>query len=265
MDLSLLLATPTAAFILTILVWWLSTGVLIMLCAAPGRRLDVGIGAATLVLAISIYGITQSADDTSPTGAYVAFLSALGIWGWIEMMFLMGLVTGPRTLPCPDGISGGERFALAVQALLYHELLIVAGAVAILALTWDAPNLTGLFAFLILLAMRISAKLNIFLGVPNLTDEFLPKRLGYLKSYFRKGGASVFFPISVGASSLVAIGLISSAVNATGGAAIGLALLAALIALAILEHVFMVVPIMDSVLWRWALPASASKNDDQRA
>ena len=59
----------------------------------------------------------------------------------------------------------------------------------------------------------------------------------------------------------VAVGFFVSALPIVGAQM----LLAALIALAILEHVFMVVPIMDSVLWRWALPASASKNDDQRA
>jgi putative photosynthetic complex assembly protein 2 len=107
--------------------------------------------------------------------------------------------------------------------------------------------------------MRISAKLNIFLGVPNLTDEFLPARLGYLKSYFRKCDTNLLFPVCITASTLVAIALAHKALLSEGAAAGGFALLFALTALAILEHVFMVVPLPDAILWRWALP---SKNNE---
>jgi putative photosynthetic complex assembly protein 2 len=144
---------------------------------------------------------------------------------------------------------------MALQALLYHELMIVFWAGLIVMLTWRAPNQIGTFAFLILMAMRISAKLNIFLGVPNLTDEFLPQRLVYLKSYFRKGQISSLFPATVGAAALVAIFLAQKALGASGAEASGFALLFSLIALAILEHLFMVFPIPDAVLWRWAFPA----------
>ena len=257
--------TPqTVAFILTILVWWLSTGVLIMVCARSRQNYPLSIVAAALVLAGAVYGLVTSAWDPAPTGAYVAFLSALGVWGCIEMTFLLGLVTGPRTQPCPTGVSGWERFRLALQTLIYHELMIAAAALAIVALTWGAPNQTGTFAFLILMAMRISAKLNIFLGVPNLTDEFLPQRLGYLKSYFRKREVNLLFPVTVGAATVVAIHLAQSALGADGAEAASFALLFALTALAILEHLFMIVPLPDAVLWRWAMPAAASKPNDDR-
>ena len=34
--------------------------------------------------------------------------------------------------------------------------------------------------------MRQSAKLNVFLGVRNLSEEFLPQHLHYLQSYFTR-------------------------------------------------------------------------------
>jgi putative photosynthetic complex assembly protein 2 len=243
------------AVLLAILAWWFSTGVILLLCALPRRTFGWSLTAASLIAGGAIYAFVRSAWDTGPAGAYIAFLSALGIWGWIEMSFLMGFVTGPRTAPCPADAQGWHRFRLAIQTLLYHELTILAAAIALVALTWNAPNQTGTMAFLILMVMRISAKLNIFLGVPNLTDEFLPARLGYLKSYFRKCDTNLLFPVCITGSTLVAIVLAHKALLADGAAAGGFALLFALTALAILEHIFMVVPLPDAVLWRWALPA----------
>jgi len=242
------------AFGLAVLAWWASTGAIIMLCALPRQTFGWSMAGATLALAAATYGLAHSAWDTGPSAVYVAFLSAIGVWGWIEMSFLMGYVTGPRTAPCPADATGWRRFHLALQTVLYHELVIVAAGIAVVALTWKAPNQTGTFAFLILMAMRISAKLNIFLGVPNLTDELLPERLSYLKSYFRKCDVNLLFPVSVGLSSLVAFVLARQALVADGTRAAGLALLFTLLALAILEHFFMIMPMPDAVLWRWALP-----------
>lgn len=247
------------AVLLAILAWWFSTGIILVLCALPRRTFGWSLTAASLIAGGAIYAFDRSAWDTGPTGAYIAFLSALAIWGWIEMSFLMGFVTGPRTAPCPEGAEGWHRFRLAIQTLLYHELTILGAATALIVLTWNAPNQTGTLAFLILMAMRISAKLNIFLGVPNLTDEFLPARLGYLKSYFRKCDTNLLFPVCITASTLVAILLAHKAWLSEGAASGGFALLFALTALAILEHIFMVVPLPDAILWRWAMPHKDNK------
>jgi putative photosynthetic complex assembly protein 2 len=255
------LAEHGFTFVLVILAWWLSTGLVMWLCALPKRTFAWSFAAASFLLILSIYGLIQSASNVTAAGAYIAFASALGIWGWIEMSFLMGFITGPRTAPCPADAKGFRRFALALEALLYHELAIVIAAAGVVALTWDAPNQTGTFAFLILMAMRISAKLNIFLGVPNLTDEFLPERLGYLKSYFRKRDFNLLFPVSIVLSAAVAAVLAQRVIGADGAEAVGFALLLALVALAMLEHFFMIMPLPDAVLWRWAIPAATKPID----
>ncbi|MDX2223421.1 MAG: putative photosynthetic complex assembly protein PuhE [Rhodospirillaceae bacterium] len=253
----------TALF--AVVAWWLSTGAILWLCLQPRRTHGRSMLGATLLLPLALYGLAASADDAGPAGAYVAFVSALAVWGWIEMTFLLGFVTGPRVAPCPDDATGWRRFRLAAEALLYHELLIVAGALAAIALTWDAPNQTGTLAFLVLTAMRISAKLNIFLGVPNLTDEFMPAHLHYLKSYFRKRPFNALFPVSVIASGAVAVALAQRAIaaEAAGADAAGTVLVCALLALAILEHFFMMMPLRDAALWRWAMPVAASKPTDK--
>lgn len=250
------------SLLFAIALWWASTGVILMLGALPRRTFIWSMLAATVTLCAALYGIAHSANDESVAGAYVAFLSAIAIWGWIEMSFLMGFVTGPRTLACPVDARGWTRFRLAAQTLIYHEVAILAGAGAIVGLTWGAPNQVGTLAFLILMGMRISAKLNLFLGVPNITDEFIPDHLAYLKSYFRKRPANAFFPVAIAASATAAFILMGWVVGADdgGGQAVGAMLLFTLLMLGILEHVFMVLPLGDAALWRWAVSGSSARD-----
>jgi putative photosynthetic complex assembly protein 2 len=247
------------AFGFTVLVWWVGTAAVMLTCALPRRTYVWSFLGGCGLLAVAIAGLAGNARSLSPAAAYLSFLSAVGIWGWLEMAFLMGYLTGPRRAPCPSDATGWRRFRLAVETLLYHELSILAATALVFWLTWGAPNQTGTFAFLILVVMRISAKLNIFLGVPNLADELLPERLAYLKSYFRKRSLNLFFPVSIAGASLAAIGLAVRLAGTEGGEACGAALLLTLLALAILEHVFMILPIPDSVLWDWAIPVAATK------
>jgi putative photosynthetic complex assembly protein 2 len=249
-----------------VMIWWASTGVIMILCALPRRFIALSLGIATALAGVAAWAVATSAHDVSALGAYVAFGAALALWGWLEMTFLTGLITGPRTTPCPAGAAGWRRFRLATEALLYHELAIAAVAVLVVVLTWDAPNQIGTFTFLILFGMRISAKLNIFLGVPNLTDEFMPPRIAYLKTYFRKAERNPLFPISIAVSTAIAALLAWRALGAEAGGAdaVGFTLLFTLLALAIVEHGFMVLPVRDAALWRWAMPAQTAGAKERR-
>jgi putative photosynthetic complex assembly protein 2 len=245
------------SFFFTVALWWLSTGVIIKLCTLPRRNVGWVLLGGAAMLAASLWGLAEGARASTPIGTYFAFLSAIGVWGWLEITFLTGCITGPRRAPCPADATGWRRFRLAVETLLYRELAVLAAAGAVIGLTWGAPNQTGTLAFLILMIMRFSAELNIFLGVPNLTDDLLPERLAYLKTYFRKRSFNMLFPVSISASSVIAAGFAQRAIGAEGAEAIGGALLFTLLSLAILEHFFMVMPIPDGVLWLWAMPGPA--------
>ena len=110
------------------------------------------------------------------------------MWAWQEVGFLLGYVTGPRQAPARPGSSEPQRFVQAIQTILYHEFALVVLGVLVLAITWDAPNQVGLWTFTILWVMRQSAKLNLFLGVRNLNDEFLPEHLRHLADAISRGG-----------------------------------------------------------------------------
>ncbi len=239
----------------TAFVWWFSTGVIVYLDGLPRRTFRWSMLGATALSLGALYSLTTSATDTTVTSAYVAFTCAIMVWGWNEMGFLMGYVTGPRPAPCPAGAVGFERFSYATMAILYHELALVASLALIAGLTWDQPNQVGVWTFAVLWVLRLSSKINVFLGVPNLTEEFLPQGLSFLKSYFRKAPMNVAFPISISLSTtaLVVLAQQAIAVDVTAFQAAAFTFVCALLALAILEHWLMVLPLPAAALWSWGL------------
>ncbi len=247
----------------TMFVWWFSTGIILFLDRLPRRTFRWSMLGATAVLAASMHGLVISSAMTDVAGAYLAFTSALMIWGWLEMAFLMGFVTGPRKHACDAGCRGWRHFLHAVGALLYHELSIVASAGIVVALTWDQPNQVGTWSFMILWGMRQSAKLNLFFGVPNLNVELLPAHLQFLKAYLNKRPMNLLFPFSIVVSTVIASLAIEAALATEVSAfdAAGLTLLGTLLVLAILEHWFLVLPLPVNALWSWSLRHPQSADD----
>ena len=152
--------------------WWLSTVVLIYRAGLERSSFRMTLAATTAVMVIGAVALLASRSDTSVAGAYLGFFGGLAMWAWHEVTYLFGFVTGPEAAACPPGTTGWDRFVRGVRTCLYHELAVVATALLLLAVFWSASNQVGLWTFIILWLMRWSAKLNIFLGVRNLHDEF---------------------------------------------------------------------------------------------
>jgi putative photosynthetic complex assembly protein 2 len=246
-----------------LLVWWFGTGIVLCLVRIGPRKQSLVIVGATVVLVASAYGLAATAGVTTVSSAYLAFSCAILAWCWLEITFLTGHVTGPRKSACPAGASGWRRVGLAINAILYHELALLAFGAGIVALTWQGANQVGAATFLILWIMRLSAKLNLFLGVPFLNDDLLPERLGHLKSYFSCRPMNAFFPVAVTASTILATLLAVRALEAkTEFGTTAFLLLATLVALAVLEHWFMAVPVPVRAIWEWGM---GSRNADARA
>ena len=217
--------------------WWISTGVILLLDGLPRwtfRFSVTGLGGLALG---SLYGLWYSSRFASKPMAYLAFGCALGVWAFHELTFLLGLVTGPRKAPCPPDAVGWRRFVYATAAILYHELVLFFSLLFIFALTRGAPNQVGTETFFVLWIMRLSAKFNVYLGVRNLTTEFIPAHLRYLLSYFRKARLNPLMPVSIALASVV----------------VARTLVATLLAMAVLEHLFLTLPVPDALLWRWAV------------
>jgi putative photosynthetic complex assembly protein 2 len=241
--------------IFTLFIWWFSTGAILFLNGLPSRTFKWTMLGTSVVLVAALAGLGLTRDDTSVSGAYLAFTSGVMVWAWQEVAFLLGYVTGPRRTPCPPESSGWQRAGYAFMAVMHHELALVGLGLAVVALTWGGENPTGLWTFMILWVMRQSAKLNVFLGVRNLNEGFLPIHLKYLQTYFTRRAMNRLFPVSVIVSSVVAA-MIWQAATATGITAFdatALTFAATMLTLAVLEHWFMVLPLPFEVMWNWGL------------
>ena len=169
-------------------------------------------------------------------------------------------MTGPRRTACPVGSTGWRRAGFAIQTLLHHELALMVLCIAVVAVTWGGTNPTGIATFMIFWVMRQSAKLNVFLGVRNLSEAFLPPHLKYLQTYFKRAPMNALFPVSVAVSSWLAV-LLWQAAAAHGVSAFeatALTFSGTLLSLAILEHWFMVLPLPSQALWNWGLRSRAT-------
>lgn len=244
----------TIPLVFAVFIWWFSTGLVLILDGLPSTTFRWSVMISSIVAVTALYGLAHTSATASVVNAYCAFTCALLIWGWHELTFLTGWLTGPRKLASTSA-SGWPRFTQAVAAIIWHELAILASGVLIMAITWNAPNQIGLWTFLVLWSMRTSAKLNLFFGVRNLSEEFLPTHLTYMASYFRRLPMNAFFPISVlGASAVLAALMVRTLHPATSSIEIvGLVLVSTLLAMAILEHFLLVLPLPSTALWRWAL------------
>lgn len=254
-----------ALFVL--ILWWFSTGVIMYL---DGLRQETFrwtmLGASTLALA-SLAGLHATAHSHTLQGAYLAFVFGVLVWAWIETAFLTGLVTGPSRAPCPPGATGWLRFRAALGAILWHEFAIIAGALLIAAVTWGGANQVGFWTFIAFWVMRQSAKLNVYLGVRNLAEAFLPDHLRYLESFFRRRRMNALLPLSVIAGSVATYLLLQQAMaaGATPHEVAGFTLLAALVGLGVVEHIFMVMPVPADALWRWGLASRKPATEAARA
>ncbi len=236
-------------------VWWFSTGLIMYLDGLPPRTFKWSLAGATVLLALSLGGLALTRDTLTLRGAYLAFTFGLLAWGWQEISFYMGFVTGPRRAPCEENCRGWRHFGHAIQTSLWHELAIIASGIAVVALTWHGRNQVGTWTFMVLWWMHQSAKLNVFLGVRNLNEEFLPEHLRFLRSFLTKKSMNLLFPVSITVSTVILVRLVQAATAAGASRfdAAGFCFLATLMALAILEHWLLMLPLPAAALWGWSL------------
>jgi putative photosynthetic complex assembly protein 2 len=257
-------ASPWIAALVALFAWWSSTGaILVLVRRADGAGHPLWAVLATLpLIAFGVAAVAVSGARMDVAGAYLAFAGALAVWGWIELAFLTGVITGPNRTELRAGVAEWERFVRAWGTVAYHEMTLTAALLGLAVLSHGAPNRFGFWTFAILWAARISAKLNLYLGVRKVNTQFIPRSLIHLPSHFREARINWLFPTSVTLLSFATFCWLERVAFAPGPfEAVGFALLAALTALALLEHWFMVVRLPDEKLWQWMLPKTDTKNE----
>ena len=172
------MASPWIAALVALFLWWFSTGAILVVvnraCRTGGRAyLSTTLWAIPFLLAGTL-GLLWSLEADTVVGAYAGFLSALAIWGWFELAFLTGIIAGPNSSPCPKNAHPLERFVRAWGTIAYSEMALIATLILIVAVSHGATNTVAMWTYVILFFARVSAKLNLYLGVPNINNRVHP-------------------------------------------------------------------------------------------
>jgi putative photosynthetic complex assembly protein 2 len=239
---------------LTVLLWWGSTGLITRLVRRDPRSYPSLLAATSIIAVIGLAVLVGVREDTRAVAAIAGFCASLALWSWIEVTFLTGAITGQiRALPANLPRRGWRHALFALRAILWHELTIIVltATVALLSIGW--PNTIGLATLLVLWVLRSSAKLNLFLGVRNLGEGFLPDHLAHLLDHFHHRRMNALLVAWLGSQAAAATLPVE---------AVGYTMVATLAALGVLEHLLMVVPLPPEMLWgRRPAPPRVSAGD----
>ncbi|MEO1487987.1 MAG: putative photosynthetic complex assembly protein PuhE [Pseudomonadota bacterium] len=243
-------------FIVTVMIWFVATGLVAWADNRDAKTFPRSLAIGGFAGISGLVVILIASQSVSSMAVYIAFVGALLVWGWHEIGFLTGAAAGPRREPAAPGLKGFERFTQASATVIHHEVALALTALLLISLSWNAPNQIGATVFVLLFGLRLCAKINMFIGVPNSTAEMLPPHLGYLKSYFGRNRMTWLLTGSIAAISAIALWFGSLAAAAPLGSAemVGASLLTTLCMLGALEHLFLALPFRDGMLWGWALP-----------
>jgi putative photosynthetic complex assembly protein 2 len=254
-----MMLSPWIAALVAIFTWWFFTGVILFIVRKSDGSKEVAHSRSVFLsipfAALGVAGLFISAAELTTTKRISRFhLSTAGLG--LDRIGIFGRDHNwSRTYRLPYDIKGWDRFYRAYSTLMHHELLLVSSLLVVVVICANATNTVGMWTYLILYAARISAKLNLFFGVPHINTEFVPKPLEHLKSYFTQGRITIAFPIGVTFLSLAFACFTERWIaSETSAQAVGFALLTSMAALAAIEHWLMVVPLPDAKLWRWMLP-----------
>jgi len=240
--------------LLTVVLWWASTGTIARLIGRAPDTYPRLIALSSFIGLVGLVTLIALREVTSLSSALLSLLAALAVWGWIEVTFLTGKITGlPVARPASDAALL-PRAGAAFTAILWHELLIAATVLVVAIALLGQANDLGLQVLVLLWLMRSSAKLNLFLGVRNLGEAFLPVHLHHLLDFMRQRRMNPLLPLSILLGLAIAGGFGMGALAAeTVHHAAASTIVATLAVLAAFEHLLMVLPLPAEALWRWSL------------
>ena len=243
------------SFFVAVLLWWLMTGLALLSVHRSRRTQRIIFVLVTLSMVAALFLVEVNAARATTLAAITGFAMGLGIWGWLELSYLMGFITGPVKEPAAAGValSQGRRFQQALGTTIYHELLVVAVVGGVCVLGAGLPNPTIQNTLAVLWLMRWSTKLNLFFGVRHFNSAWLPAQMRYITSFLGPDKNNWFTVVSTLFAAYCTYLLFFYGQAATEPAmGLSLFLIAWLAALAVLEHCFLMIPMGETALWRWA-------------
>ena len=101
-----------------IFIWWFSTGIVIVLNRMSQTTIILSLVISSMLGMGALVGLAHTAHQTGVTGAYCAFTCALLAWGWNELSFLTGWITGPQKTAILQSTQGWPRFVASFNAVV---------------------------------------------------------------------------------------------------------------------------------------------------
>lgn len=244
------------AALFSVLSWWLGTGAILWLVRLPAATFRWSMFGLSFLLGLSLWTAAISMRSHTVLNAYIGFVSVIAMWSWHEMAFLTGWLTGPRRMVLDHGLNLRQRFIQSLQVLLYHELALIFNFGVLVAMQQGYPNHMALCTFALLWCMRLSAKLNLFFGVPFVGEQYLPVHLRYIGSYFKQAPVTLCFFLTMGVSCVTWAWMVWEVQSGMVLVNAAWVLLCSLLGLAIIEHLLMVFAMPLQNLWSWAMKRS---------
>ena len=236
-----------------VLLWWLMTGLALLSVHQPRAMRQPIFMLATMLAVAALWGVEANAARHTALATVTGFAMGLVIWAWLELSYLMGYITGPIKRAAKDDMTWPQRFYNALGTTIYHEVLVVGVVGIVCILGAGLPNPTIQNTLAVLWLMRWSTKLNLFFGVRHFNSQWLPDNMRYITSYLRAGKNSWFIVFSTTIATYCTYLLFSYGhIAVEPASALSLFLIAWLAVLAVLEHCFLMVPMGETALWRWA-------------
>jgi putative photosynthetic complex assembly protein 2 len=244
--------------LIALLSWWFGTGIILLLVRLPKEQFSAARLGWTLISIPAMYFSYKSMLETTNANAYTGFISTIVLWGWHELAFLTGWISGPRKVALERDLNIWNRFKQSVDVIWHHELALFLNLLLLVIVQIGHPNHTAMCTFALLWLMRLSSKLNLFFGVPQVGEQYLPAHLIYMGSYFRKKPVGIFFYTTMSLSISAWLYLIWQAHEGLVTITSHWVLLASLLGLAIIEHIIMMVPLSLERVWGWALKSDVT-------
>lgn len=196
-----------------IVLWWVSTGIIIILYRQPRWTYDATFGGMSIVAAACAVVLFLLRDNTSTWAVYASFSAGTVVWGWNLASYYTGFITGQRiTLPTTT-LSNRQRFQLAVKSTIHHELVSFLLLISALWFMRGATNPTGFVTIVLFYVLHLLAKLNIYFGVHNFSGEWLPAHLQYITAFFGPAHTHWFFVFTVSIATACTIWATSLAIH----------------------------------------------------
>lgn len=127
------------------------------------------------------------------------------------------------------------------------NLAIIASFTASM-LVWGWMEMSLYMGYVMLWLMHLSARLNVFLGVRNVSAEFVPEHMAILRSFLRKRNMNPLFPVSCIFLVAFTIWLVFN----SGSENLPYTIAATLSLIGLLEHVLLMLPLPVEKLWHWS-------------